>query len=151
MPGVEPRLRSLRGRLSPRASTYSREWKAVGFSPRDCCHLNRETLCLDCAITGMSVAGMSGRDVIAQRSQQSRIRSRVGLETCHKWHGTRHLPAKIPLPALRSPEGNLILNSREQNRTTSLDNLPRIKWLIVPNCLYSEVFSTTHPSRIHLD
>jgi len=33
---------------------------------------------------------------------------------------------KIPRPALRFPEGNSILNSREQNRATSLDNLPRI-------------------------
>jgi hypothetical protein len=34
-------------------------------------------------------------------------------------------PAKIPRPALRI-KGNSILKSREQNRTTSLDNLPRI-------------------------
>ena len=33
--------------------------------------------------------------------------------------------AKIPRPALRI-KGNSILKSREQNRTTSLDNLPRI-------------------------
>ena len=34
-------------------------------------------------------------------------------------------PAKIPRPALEA-EGNSILDSREQNRTTSLGNLPRI-------------------------
>ena len=35
-------------------------------------------------------------------------------------------PTETPRPALRLPEGNSILNSREQNRATSLDNLPRI-------------------------
>ena len=35
-------------------------------------------------------------------------------------------PTETPRPALRFPEGNSILDSREQNRTTSLDNLPRI-------------------------
>ena len=35
-------------------------------------------------------------------------------------------PTEIPRPAFRLPEGNSILDSLEQNRTTSLDNLPRI-------------------------
>ena len=35
-------------------------------------------------------------------------------------------PTETPRPALRFPEGNSILDSREQNRATSLDNLPRI-------------------------
>jgi hypothetical protein len=35
-------------------------------------------------------------------------------------------PTETPRPALRFPEGNSILDSRQQNRTTSLDKLPRI-------------------------
>ena len=36
------------------------------------------------------------------------------------------LQPRFPRPALRLPEGNSILDSREQNRTTSINNLPRI-------------------------
>ena len=45
---------------------------------------------------------------------------------------------EIPHPALRLPEGNSILNSREREQATSLNNLPRINqgsevWTFIPN------------------
>jgi hypothetical protein len=45
---------------------------------------------------------------------------------CHKIARDEASPTEIPRPALRLPEGNSILNPREQNRATSLDDLPRI-------------------------
>ena len=121
------------GRLSPMPSrAYSREWKAVGFFPRYCYHLNRETLCLDCALAfpnGPVRNNCRSTGVVAQKVPASQVRqSRVGLETCQQiaQDEASPAPAKIPRPALRLPEGNSILNSREQNRTTSLDHLPRI-------------------------
>jgi len=49
-----------------------------------------------------------------------------GGRTCQQIVRDEASPTEIPRPAFRLPEGNSILDSREQNRTTSLDNLPRI-------------------------
>src|SRR5215469_4995964 len=83
------------GRLSPTPSrTYIREWKAVGFSARDCCHLNRETLFLDCAIAGMSGADPS---VAAFAAKQNPLTSRTrDLPTNSTGRGI--LQPRFPVP-----------------------------------------------------